>query len=128
MKHCPNPQCHGLEKFGFVSEYEDSATACGDCGGALLDGPAPTQDAGEAPDPDMELVPLIKISDTTLVMLLESQLEASGIPYLAKGEHLQDLFGFGRLVQVNPISGPVEFLVREDDLEAARTVVAGIET
>ena len=130
MKHCPNPHCAGLEKFRIVSEYEDTATACADCGTALSAGPAPEPDEIEgrtAPEPDMELVTLTAVRDERQMVLLESELEAGGIPYLAKGKHIQDLFGFGRLVQVNPITGPVEIVVRADDLKAAQAILAGID-
>ena len=41
MKHCPNPECGGLEKFKTISEYEDGVDVCADCGTSLVDGPAP---------------------------------------------------------------------------------------
>ena len=130
MKYCPNPDCAGLEKFRIISEYEDTATACADCGAVLSAGPAPDPaalDGRSAPEPNLELVTLTAVRDERQLVLLESELEAGGIPYLAKGKHIQDLFGFGRLVRVNPITGPVEIVVRADDLAAARAILAGID-
>ena len=54
---------------------------------------------------------------------MEEALEMAEIPYLAKGEGIQDLFGFGRLTVVNPVSGPVEIFVMEPKAEQARQVV-----
>ena len=36
VKHCPNPACSGLDKFGAVSEFNDAAEVCSDCGGRLV--------------------------------------------------------------------------------------------
>lgn len=76
------------------------------------------------PDPDLELVTLHVTNDESELLVLQSMLEAAGIPYLCRGEQIQDLFGVGRLVAVNPITGPVEIQVATSDLEAARTLLA----
>lgn len=147
MKHCPNPECRGLKKFGFASEYEDIVEVCAECGVALLPGPAPlkqdkdlaaepgwdpalkgngtgARDGAEAPDPDLELVVLHITRSEPELLVLQSLLEAADIPYLCRGEQIQDLFGFGRLVAVNPITGPVEVLVAANDLETAQGILA----
>ncbi len=36
MKHCPNPECGGLKKFQIISEFNDTATLCTDCGATLV--------------------------------------------------------------------------------------------
>jgi hypothetical protein len=127
MKHCPNPECGGLAKFKIVSEFNDSATICSDCQTPLVPGPAPSpRELGDRPepDPDLELVPILVVKDEAKLILLESVLEEAEIPYLAKGEHIQDLFGFGRLVAVNPITGPVVIYVTSDKAAQARKLVA----
>ncbi len=125
MKHCPNPECPGLEKFGIISEFNDTSSVCADCGEALKDGPAPdTLPRAEKPDPEMELVGVIAVTAESDIVMVESLLQDAGIPYMARGEQIQDLFGLGRLVTVNPILEPVEFLVGAADFEAARTVLA----
>jgi len=129
MKHCPNPECGGLTKFKIVSEYNDTATVCGDCQTALVDGPAPRpEDLGGRPEPtpDMELVPIVVARDQSQLILIEEALDMAQIPYMAKGENIQDLFGFGRLTIVNPVSGPVEIYVTSTDADAARKAVAAI--
>ena len=123
MKHCPNPDCPGIEKFSAVSEYEDTATVCGDCGTALAPGPAPER-AGPEPDPDLVLVPVLKADQESDVVIVESLLAGAEIPFLIQGEGIQDLFGWGRISRVNPIVEPVEFFVAEDNLAAAREVLA----
>lgn len=127
MKYCPNPDCAGLAKFGIVSEFNDTSDICSDCETPLADGPAPAPEdlAGRvAPEPEMELVHLVSIAKEAELVLVESLLEEAGIPYLAKGEHIQDLFGMGRITVVNPIVGRVQVEVRSDDLQAAREILA----
>ena len=129
MKHCPNPECGGIAKFNIVSEYNDTATICVDCEAPLVDGPAPSpEDLPDrpAPEPDMELVPIIQVREETKLILIESVLEEAKIPYMAKGEQIQDLFGLGRLTVVNPITGPVVIFVSSDNAEKARELVAEV--
>lgn len=126
MKYCPNPECSGLQKFQTISKFNDTATVCADCGTTLVAGPAPdTLPSTEpAPDPDLELVPVLTASQEADVVIIESLLAEAGIPYLARGEQIQDLFGLGRIGGVNPITGPVEFTVAAADAEAARRILA----
>ena len=126
MKYCPNPECGGLEKFQTISEFNDTATVCADCGATLVSGAAPDTLPGAkpAPDPDLELVPVVTASQEADIVIIESLLADAGIPYLARGERIQDLFGLGRVVVVNPITGPVEFTVAAADAEAARQILA----
>ena len=129
MKHCPNPECGGIANFNIVSEFNDSATDCSDCGTRLVSGPAPTPEelrgkGKPAPEPDLELVPVFIANDKAELIVIEGVLEQAKIPYLAKGEHIQDLFGFGQLVAVNPITGPVEIYVSADHAEPAREILA----
>lgn len=129
MKHCPNPECGGIAKFNIISEFNDSATACSDCGGRLITGPAPNladriRESSPAPEPDLELVPVFIAENEPELLVVESVLKQGGIPYLAKGEQIQDLFGIGQIVVVNPVTGPVEIHVRMDDAETARELLA----
>jgi hypothetical protein len=129
MKHCPNSECPGLDNFKTVSEFNDTALSCSDCGGALVVGPAPSLEemrnkSRPEPEPDLELVPVFIVKDEAELLLVESVLHQASIPYLAKGEQIQDLFGFGRLTAVNPITGPVEIYVAMDKSEDARNILA----
>ena len=129
MKHCPNLDCHGLAKFKIVSEFNDTAKICSDCQTPLVDGPAPRPNelgGRPQPDPDIELVPILVARDQAQLILIEEALDMAEIPYMAKGEQIQDLFGFGRLTIVNPITGPVEIYVTSTDVDAARQALAEI--
>jgi len=90
-----------------------------------VDGPAPdAHDGLPEPEPDLQLVPVLSVTSETDLLIIESLLTDAGIPYLARGEQIQDLFGIGRLVGVNPITEPVELLVSEPDLETARGILS----
>lgn len=80
------------------------------------------------PQPELELRPILETSDLGTIALAEGILEGAEIPYLAQGEGIQDLFGFGRLVPVNPITGPVRILVAADNEEAARDLLIDLAT
>ena len=67
---------------------------------------------------------MLTASQEADIVIIESLLAEAGIPYLARGERIQDLFGLGRVVIVTPITGPVEFTVAAADVEAARQVLA----
>jgi hypothetical protein len=82
---------------------------------------------GPPPDPTIQLTPILETGDPGMIALAKSLLEAEGIEYLVRGENLQDLFGYGRLgVGYSIVSGPAEFVVREDDAERARDVLGDL--
>jgi hypothetical protein len=133
MKHCPNPKCEGREKFKTISEFEDSAQTCSDCGTSLIDGAAPElepyfgsemdREQNRVPDPNLKLVPIFTTGDESILAIAESLLISAEIPFLIKGDKIQDLFGIGRLVAVNPITGPVDLFVAEDDAATAGEIL-----
>lgn len=47
-------------------------------------------------------------------------LEAEGIPYVVQGEGVQNLFGLGTAFGYNPITGPMELRVADEDADLAR--------
>ena len=125
MKYCPNPDCAGLKKFHFVSEFNDTATNCADCETLLRNGPAPDHNPPRsAPDPNLRLVPVLQTREEANLLIIESLLASAKIPYLAQGEQIQDLFCYGRSMGGNPIINPVEILVTDSDFEDAQTVLA----
>ena len=75
---------------------------------------------------DLDLRTILATSNLATISLAEGILEDAGIPYLAKGEHIQDLFGLGRLVPVNPVSGPVEIMVNAEDEARAAELLADL--
>lgn len=71
-----------------------------------------------------EPVTVLETSDPGLLAVAKSLLDDAGIPYFAKGEGIQDLFGAGRLgTGFSPIVGPVELQVAEDDATEANALL-----
>lgn len=103
-RHCRQP----------IHESDD---ICPHCGGAQPESPA------QPPEPNLELLPVFRTGDAGLVALAKSLLEGDGIEYMARGDGLQDLLGWGRLAGFNPAVGPVEFVVRSDDAPRARALL-----
>ena len=89
MKHCPNPECDHLTRYGRVPEYLDTAEACSDCGAPLT--------LGEAPQPEpptfRELVTVYKAANGVQAHLVRGVLEAEGIPVSIRGEALMGAIG-----------------------------------
>lgn len=75
---------------------------------------------------DLDLRTVLQTSDLGVIALAEGILEGEQIPYLARGEGLQDLFGLGRLVPVNPISGPVSIQVAAENEVRAGELLADL--
>lgn len=69
---------------------------------------------------DAAPVTVLQTSDPALLSVAKSLLQDAGIQFFAKGEAVQDLFGFGRFgTGFSPIAGPVELQVAADDAAAA---------
>jgi hypothetical protein len=75
---------------------------------------------------DLDLRTVLETNDLGLIAMAESMLEGAGIEYLARGEGIQDLFGLGRLVPVNPISGAVAIQVAAENEAQARELLADL--
>lgn len=61
-------------------------------------------------------VTILRTGNQGQIAIAKSLLDEAGIPYLAKSEGVQDLFGAGRLGGgYNYITGPVEIQVRTSD-------------
>lgn len=95
------------------SEYREGFVQCGDCEVPLVDGPPQ-----EPEHPDLRFVTILETGDPGEIALAESILLEAEIPYFKKGDQIQDLFAMGRL-GFNPITGPVEIQVAEDNAAAA---------
>ena len=107
------PQCR--------AEYRDGIERCPQCDVALV-AALPADAADE--QPDAKLVKVYASGEASMIPVVQSLLDSAGIEYLAKGEEAQDLFGWGRLgTSYSYVTGPVEFLVREEDEAAARAVL-----
>ncbi|HEU4764977.1 MAG TPA: DUF2007 domain-containing protein [Candidatus Eisenbacteria bacterium] len=116
MKHCPKCQL----------EYEDDAVTCSDCGARLRKGPRDRP--AETPHPDVTLERVYATGDPAVIPLVKSLLDDDEIQYLAKGETIQDLFGWGRLGSgFNYVVGPVEFFVASEDAGRARELLSRLQ-
>ena len=75
-----------------------------------------------------DLVTVFEAGDPALVALAKSVLESAGIEFAAKGEGVQDLFGFGRFPGgANLVTGPVAFQVSPEDADRAKSLLSELE-
>jgi hypothetical protein len=75
-------------------------------------------------NPDVHLVTVFESGDPALIPLVRSLLDSAGIPFVTKGEGIQDLFGWGRMPGgFSVVAGPVTFQVDEEDAEEARALL-----
>ena len=109
MNHCPT--CN--------VEYQESAVQCSDCEIALVSGP-PVEES----HPDITLERVYATGDPALISLVKSLLDDAEIEYVAKGDSIQDLFGWGRLgTGLNFVIGPVEFFVASENSATASEIL-----
>ncbi|PYM19509.1 MAG: hypothetical protein DMD81_03640 [Candidatus Rokuibacteriota bacterium] len=129
MKVCPNPTCPDRVHLGVAGEYVDSVDVCPRCGTALVADVEEDRERPAAPPAgDLDLVSVLQTADEGLAALAKSILDADNIAYVVKGEGVQDLLGWGRLLGgFNYVVGPVEFLVRQEDVDRARALLAETE-
>jgi hypothetical protein len=103
-------------------EYREGYTRCADCDVDLVEEPPPVPEL-----PSGELVAVLETGDHSLVMVARGILESAGIPYFAKNDQLQSLFGLGRFGSgFNIATGPVKVLVPREDDEAARALLTKV--
>jgi hypothetical protein len=114
------------------AEYVPGFTRCSDCGAALVEAkaepekvPAPDpQRPAYASEPSLELATVVSSGDSGLIAVAKSLLQSAGIPFLVRGEAVQDLFGAGRAFGgFNIITGAIQLQVRSEDADDARLVL-----
>ena len=98
------------------SEYRPGFERCAECDVQLVD----TLPVAEA----VRTVIVFETSDAAVIPVAESILRAAGIQFEERGASLQALFAGGQLGGVNPISGPVAFVVAVDEAPKARKLLA----
>lgn len=107
------PQCR--------QEYREGMTTCQECGSALV---ATLPEAGHDEAEWVDLVTVLKSSDTATIKVVKSLLEAEGIPCVLQAEGIQDLLGLGRAgTGFNVAVGPVQVQVHPQDAEAALELI-----
>jgi hypothetical protein len=89
MKHCPNPDCESLIRYGTIGEFLDTTEICPDCGAALTHGEAPRPEPPEF----RELHTVYQAADGTHAHMIRVALEAEGIPVHIAGEALMGAVG-----------------------------------
>ena len=95
------------------------AESCPACSSSLAG--ADTPPVPGAPD----LVTILETNDPSLLPVLQSLLQAEGIPCVVTNEVAQDFIGYGRLVTgFNPVIGPAHLQVAPENVEAARALIA----
>jgi hypothetical protein len=62
-----------------------------------------------------EPVTVLETADPAILAVAKSLLEDAGIPFFAKGEGIQSLFGYA-----NPVIGPIELQVSPEDAAEAQ--------
>ena len=98
-------------------EYRTGFDTCADCGVPLvaeLPDPEPVKE-----QPDIELSTVLESSNAGLVAIAKSLLANAEIPFEVQSEYLQDLFGAGRLGDINVLVGPVKLQVNAQDKDEA---------
>jgi Putative prokaryotic signal transducing protein len=105
------PECRG--------EYREGFSECADCGGVALVESLPEPMEPE-PFPEGKLVTVLESGDPTELAFAEAVLGEADIPFVKRGEGLQELFALGRLgLGFNPITGPILLQVPEEHADAA---------
>ena len=89
MRHCANPECAHLVRFGRIAEYRDDIESCSDCGASLSPGEAPRPE----PPAFRELVTIYRAADGIQAHLVRTRLEEEGIPVVIRGEALMGAVG-----------------------------------
>ena len=106
------------------SEYREGFVQCGDCEIPLVDNPPL-----EPEHPDIRFVTVLEAGDPGEIALAESILMEAQIPYFKKGDQIQDLFALGRVpFGFNPITGPVEIQVAEENVTAAHEALEELKS
>jgi len=77
---------------------------------------------------ESDLITIFESGNQGIIAFVKSILDSAEIPYLVKGENIQNLFGLGVIgTGFNPISGPVQIQVNREDESAARELLAEID-
>ena len=80
----------------------------------------------EAEDKE-KLITVFKTGHHGTIAVVKSILDEAEIEYSVKGEQIQDLIGAGVFgVGYNPITGPVEFQVLEENTEYAKELLKDV--
>ena len=113
-------------------EYRPGFTQCAECHIPLVDElpqpePPRSTESQRAPDPYLELVTVFESGNAVLTAIAKSVLLSAEIPFAARGEQVQELFGLGRFPGgVNLVTGPVCIEVASADRDVAAELLDGL--
>jgi hypothetical protein len=106
------------------AEYQPGFTRCSDCLIDLVEpGSQPevaAESSGRGPAALTDAVCIYRSTQRGRLPLAESLLRSAGIPFLASGEHVQQLTGLD-------VFGPAELYVSGVDADDAREVLADLD-
>jgi hypothetical protein len=71
----------------------------------------------------MELTVVFRADNPVLVGFAKELLAANSIEFLVRNEELQSVIGIGSIGGYNPITGPIEILVRAQDYAIAHDLL-----
>ena len=105
--------------------FDDETMAeCAECGAELVE-----TRPGPPPDPTIRLTSVFATGDPALIAFAKSLLDAEGVEYGVRAEGLQHLFGWGSVgAGYSILTGPAEFVVREEDAQRARELLRDLRT
>ncbi len=113
------PHCASCGK-----KYERGTRLCPACGIELVSYASVEDFVERKPKPvDVAFVMVYETSLMPELVLIKGALEAAGIPFNAKGEELQSLFGAGLLGGFNPVTGTVKIIVEKRREREAREII-----
>jgi hypothetical protein len=99
-------------------EYRAGFDRCGDCDTALV------QERPPPPQPPGDVVTVLETGSQSLVAVARSILDGAGIPYIARNDRLQNLFGWGSIgTGFNVAMGVVRLQVPPEREREARALL-----
>ena len=67
----------------------------------------------------MELAVALRSDNPVLIGFAKELLKSNSIDFMVRNEEIQNIIGIGSIGGYNPITGPIELLVREEDRSIA---------
>lgn len=99
------------------TEYRPGFTRCADCGSDLVDRlPEEPRPIRSGQTGEVRLVPILQTHDQSDVLSIRMALDSEEIEYVLQGEALSGLRH----------SDPVILLVRQDDVDRVKSILAGV--
>jgi len=122
LRSCVNPYTPAMFCPTCGSEYRHGFVRCADCDVDLVASlpPAPGDERSK-----IQLVEVFETGDPTVMSVLESLLQETGIEFSTSSETATNLYLGGRLGGSFSF-GPMKFFVRSEDEAAARDIVANL--